>query len=87
MMIKWTDLEAQQEHVKDLLHEAEAERLAQQLSQPRRSNWYAALLIDVGQWLVDFGCSLQARTDRALRLVSQPPAVDSGCGCPEPGRN
>ncbi len=78
-MFKWTDVFAQDERYKDLLHEAEQERLIRQLprADSRLNRLYWQVLSRLGEWLVTMGCRLQAHVERTRRLVTPPQAIAS----------
>ena len=84
-MFKWTDLDAQQQHVNALQREAELERRARQYlpEQPRRRlNLIKRIEAGLGSQLIRLGCYFQERAQPALHIVSQPgPKIDSNCRC------
>ncbi len=74
-MLTWLDIAVQQERYRDLLREAETERLLRQVKDPTPSNrrFYGRALIWLGRRLVAWGLSLQKRFDAtAPATVSQP---------------
>jgi hypothetical protein len=65
----------QNEHYKDLLHQAEQNRLIQQAleDQPHRPSFLRLLLNWLKQWIVSLGCLLQTQfARRALRSSISP---------------
>ena len=63
-MFKWSDVMAQDEHVKDLQREAEVERQARSLSTSitQSAAWPSRLVHRLGHQLVNWGCYLQSHT-------------------------
>ena len=82
----WSDIQAREQHGKDLLREAERERLVRQASSASndRLHFYDQTLAALGRRLVDWGCRLQERARITLRLA-QPPQLrtDPPCPCPD----
>jgi hypothetical protein len=76
-MFKWTDVFAQDERYKDLLREAEQERVIRQLphADSTINRLYWQVLSRLGEWLVAIGCRMQGHVDRTRRLVAQPSAI------------
>jgi len=74
-VLRWSDIAVQQERYRDLLREAETERLLRTAKDPTQSNhrFYGRALTWLGQRLVAWGLSLQKRFDTAAPAsVSQP---------------
>jgi len=59
-MIPWEEARAQEQHQRELLAEANRQRLIRQVSK-RETTSYQLLLAQLGEQLVKWGCRLQAK--------------------------
>lgn len=62
-MLNWVDEQIREQYRRDLLREADHDRLIAKArgEQPKARRFYGPVVVQLGRWLVTLGCNLQSR--------------------------